>query len=87
MAAGVILVILGAIFAFAVRRDSDVVNLHVVGVILLLAGAAVIWNARKGSRREREVRVVEDTSVPDRQVTTTQETYVEHEPREDLYGR
>jgi hypothetical protein len=58
--AGVALMIVGAILAFAVRRETPGVDVQTVGVILLVAGALVIAHARRGSLRERTVTRVED---------------------------
>ena len=60
MGAGITLMIVGAILAFAVRRETPGVDVQTVGVILLVAGALVIAHARRGSRRERTVTRVED---------------------------
>jgi len=53
--AGLALVVVGAILAFAVTDHMDNVNLPVVGLILMIAGAAVIANARRDAYRERTV--------------------------------
>jgi hypothetical protein len=58
--AGISLMIVGAILAFAVRRETPGVDVQTVGVILLVAGALVIAHARRGSRRERTVTRIED---------------------------
>lgn len=58
--AGITLMIVGAILAFAVRRETPGVDVQTVGVILLVAGALVIAHARRGSLRERTVTRVED---------------------------
>ena len=55
MGPGVVLAVLGAILAFAVRANTSVINLTVVGIILMVAGGGLIWHARKGSRRQRIV--------------------------------
>ena len=60
MGAGMALIIVGAILAFAVRRETPGVDVQTVGVILLVAGALVIAHARKGATRERTVTRVED---------------------------
>lgn len=60
MGAGMGLMIVGAILAFAVRRETPGVDVQTVGVILLVAGALVIAHARKGATRERTVTRVED---------------------------
>lgn len=60
MGAGMTLMIVGAVLAFAVRRETPGVDVQTVGVILLVAGALVIAHARRGSVRERTVTRVED---------------------------
>ena len=60
MAPGVTLAVIGAILTFAVRTSpSGLVNWRVVGVILMLAGAALIWHARRGTTHERVITRVE----------------------------
>jgi hypothetical protein len=41
--AGIALMALGAVIAFAVRDTSDTLNLTALGIIIMLAGAAGIW--------------------------------------------
>jgi hypothetical protein len=61
MAPGVTLAVIGAILTFAVRTSpSGLVNWRVVGVILMLAGAGLIWHARRGTTHERVVTRVEE---------------------------
>ena len=60
MGAGMTLMIVGAVLAFAVRRETPGIDVQTVGVIFLLAGALVIAHARRGSVRERTVTRVED---------------------------
>ena len=64
MGAGVFLAVLGAILTFAVRVDAPGINLKVVGVILMVAGGAIIGYARRGSRHERVITRVEDPADP-----------------------
>jgi hypothetical protein len=52
---GIFLMVVGAIFAFAVRDSWDAVNLQVVGYILLLAGAAGIALSFYITNRRRRV--------------------------------
>lgn len=73
MGPGVFLLVVGAILAFAVRADASAVDLQVVGLILMLAGAAVIWHARRGTKRERVVTRVDDPADPTRAVHTVEE--------------
>jgi len=46
MAPGIVLIILGAVFAFALDIDSPWLHTHVFGVILMLGGLAFCWRAR-----------------------------------------
>jgi len=52
---GLFLLVVGAILAFGVTDHLDNVNLGVVGLILMVAGAATIANARRTAVRERIV--------------------------------
>ncbi len=52
MGPGVALLIIGAILAFAVRKETPAIDLQTVGVILMLGGVAVIVHARRGTVRE-----------------------------------
>lgn len=50
MAPGIILVIVGAILAFAVRTDAPAVDIQTVGLIFMVAGGAIIAYARREKR-------------------------------------
>ncbi len=52
---GIFLMVVGAVFAFAVRDSWDAVNLQVVGYILLLAGLAGIVLSFYITNRRRRV--------------------------------
>ena len=80
MGVGIFLLIVGAILAFAVRADTDVVDIQVVGLILILGGAAAVWHARRGSTAEREVTTVEDYSHPERRVRSVHESQTQQDP-------
>jgi hypothetical protein len=79
---GVFLITLGAILAFAVRDSLSGVDLSAVGIILMLAGAAIValwflfWSRHAPARRppqiiEREVPVEREVVVErDRPVET-----------------
>jgi hypothetical protein len=56
--------VLGAILAFAIDDRLPAIHLHVVGLILMVAGAAVIAQRRHGDRHERVVRRVEEPLDP-----------------------
>ena len=64
MGPGVALVVVGAIFAFAIRKELPGIDIQVVGLILMVAGAAVIAHARYGRVREERVRRVEEPKDP-----------------------
>lgn len=73
MGAGVALVVVGAIFALAVRKELPGIDIQTVGLILMVAGAAVIAHARHGRVREEKVTRVEeaqDPTVPTHSVVT-----------------
>jgi hypothetical protein len=63
--AGLFLLVLGALLAFAVKDDMPGVNLGVAGLILMVAGAAVIAHARATAQKERVVERHEESSDPD----------------------
>ena len=70
MGAGVLLVVLGAILTFAVRVEMPGIDLTVVGVILMVAGGAMIAYAQRTTEHERVITRVESTGDPnDRQHT------------------
>lgn len=79
MAPGIILLIIGAIFTFAVRTDASAVDLQVVGLIFMLAGAGIIYHARRGTRREHVVTRVEDSADPDLPTHTVRETIIDRD--------
>ena len=71
MGLGIFLIVVGAILALAVRQgDSPTIDLDVVGLILMAAGAAIIWYARRGNGRERVVTRIDDLSDPHRPTHT-----------------
>jgi hypothetical protein len=57
--AGIFLIAVGAIIAFAVRVSSSKVNFTVVGIIIMLGGAAGLWL----SYRVAKQRDVEDITL------------------------
>lgn len=81
MAPGITLVVLGAILAFAVRADSDVVNVQAVGVIFMLAGAAIIYYYSRERRRKQVVTRVQHNGEPGAPAETVRETVT----RETVY--
>jgi hypothetical protein len=60
MGAGLSLIVVGAILALAVTDHVKNVNLPMVGLILMLAGVAVIVNGRREAYRERKTVTRED---------------------------
>jgi uncharacterized membrane protein len=81
---GIFLLVLGAIFTFAVRGDTSVVDLQVVGIILMVAGAVVVYFTRNGTIKMRTVKTVDDNSDPHRPIHTVYETVTEKDPNTDL---
>ena len=65
MGAGLFLLVLGALLAFAVKDDMPGVNLGVAGLILMVAGAAVIAHARATAQKQRVVERHAESSDPD----------------------
>ncbi|MDZ5621836.1 hypothetical protein SFC88_13400 [Nocardioides sp. HM23] len=67
MAPGIVLIIVGAIFTFALKAESTWLDVRVLGLILMLGGAAFIARARL-KRRE----VVTRESSPGKQAEEKQ---------------
>jgi hypothetical protein len=65
-ATALVLVAIGAIFAFAITHSPEFLRLHVVGWVLMLTGAAGALIPRRGSgwRRRRVVVSNEETAEP-----------------------
>lgn len=57
MAPGIVLIIIGAIFTFALRSNGTWIDTRVLGVILMLGGLAFIMRARV----RRRVTVTRET--------------------------
>lgn len=71
MGVGIFLTVLGAILAFAVRQGEEpAVDLDVVGLILMIAGGAIIYFTREGHTRQRVVTTIDDNSDPSRPTHT-----------------
>ena len=79
MGVGIFLLILGAILALAVQRDTPVVDVQIVGLILMVAGAAIVYFARRGATTQREVTTIENRHDPERPVRTVHETVTEQD--------
>ena len=60
MGPGVALLIIGAIFAFAMRKELPGIDIQTVGVILMLASVALIVHAQRGRVHEEETTRVEE---------------------------
>ncbi|WP_202866220.1 DUF6458 family protein [Kribbella turkmenica] len=76
--AGIALIAIGAIIAFAVRDTSGWLNLTALGIIIMLAGVAGIWVSYRlaNPRRRKEFTVIDpsvekqyNTDPPDRVAT------------------
>jgi uncharacterized sodium:solute symporter family permease YidK len=72
--AGLSLVVLGALLTFAVKDDLPGIDLGVAGLILMIAGAAVIAHARATAAQERVVTRHEESDDPEPHIHVVQET-------------
>ena len=78
--AGIALVVIGAVLAFAVRDTSDTFNLTALGIIIMLGGAAGIWlSYRLANQRRLTDKPVIDPEV-ERQYRTDPPERVSDEP-------
>ncbi|NYJ00181.1 uncharacterized membrane protein HdeD (DUF308 family) [Nocardioides thalensis] len=59
MAPGIVLIIVGAIFTFALKAESSWLDVRVLGLILMLGGLAFVARSRL-KRREVITRETED---------------------------
>ncbi len=73
MGQGLALAVLGAILAFAVRAEPKAVDLQTVGLILIIAGAVTIWNAKRTKSTERVVTRTEEPGAGYDNTTTLRE--------------
>jgi hypothetical protein len=64
MAPGITLAIVGAVLTFAVRAQPSFIDLRVVGLILMIAGAGLIWHSRRGTTHERVITRVRGGADP-----------------------
>ena len=85
MGTGMTLLVIGAILAFAVTDKVPNINLPVVGIILMVAGAILIANAKRGAERARRITRREESDDPDDPTRIVEE--VEHERRDDRHSR
>jgi len=51
MAAGIVLIIIGAVFAFALKAESSWLDTRALGLILVLGGVAFIWRSQVRKRQ------------------------------------
>lgn len=73
MAPGIVLVIVGAIFTFALKAESSWLDVRVLGVILMLGGLAFVARSRL---KRREV-VTRETETADGAQETEETRVVE----------
>ena len=76
---GVTLLVIGAIFTFAIRKELPGIDLQVVGVILMIAGAGLLAHARRGRVRQREVTRVERPHRAEQPTRSVKEQTTERE--------
>ncbi|GAA2743718.1 hypothetical protein GCM10009868_18600 [Terrabacter aerolatus] len=79
MGVGVLLAVVGAILTFAVRANTSVISLPIVGVILMVAGGGIIWHARKGTQRQRIITREERPSGASTPTSTVRQTIEERD--------
>ena len=61
MGTGVFLLVVGAILAFAVKDGIPGISLPVTGLILMIAGAALVVHSRYSGEREKRIIRREDS--------------------------
>jgi hypothetical protein len=77
IAAGLTLIIIGAILAFAVTTNTSVFNLHIAGFVFILAGLAAMFIPQKNySSVSKRLVTRRSRTWPSGTVTSTQETQV-----------
>lgn len=74
VAPGITLLIIGAILAFAVRSNSSWINVHMVGVIFMVGGAAIIAYFRKERHVKEVVKHVQHGEGTDEPYAVVEET-------------
>lgn len=89
VAAGLTLIIIGAILAFAVTTNTSVFNLHIAGFVFILAGLAAMFIPQKNySSVGKRLVTRRSRTWPSGTVTSTRETdlppYVVVNPRSSL---
>lgn len=83
MGPGIFLLVLGAVLTFAVRQDTPILDLHVTGLIFMIAGGLLIYLSSRSRTRERSVVTRDDLSSPEHPLHEVHETVVDHEPWRD----
>ncbi|GAA1512823.1 DUF6458 family protein [Kribbella lupini] len=79
---GIFLIAVGAILAFGIRDDdAGAVNLTVVGVVIMLAGAAGIWLSYKITNDRRRVPTDAIDPAVEEQYRTVEASHDEHHTR------
>lgn len=78
--AGIFLMTVGAIFAFGIRDDSGTVDLNVVGVVIMLAGAAGICLSYYITNRRRRVETDAIDPVVEEEYRTVQASLADEHP-------
>ena len=76
---GVLLAVVGAILTFAVRANTSVISLPIVGIILMTAGGLLIWHGRKGTQRKRVITREERPSGATTPTSTVRQTIEERD--------
>jgi hypothetical protein len=71
--AGIFLITVGAILAFGIRDQSPTVDLNVVGVVIMLGGAAGIWLSYYITNRRRRVETQALDPVVEEEYRSVQE--------------
>ncbi len=85
MAPGITLAVIGAVLTFAIRAQPSFIDLRVVGLILMIAGGALIWHSRRGTTHERVITRTrgrnrgDDPRSPIKGDRTTRETIQERD--------
>jgi hypothetical protein len=76
----VIFLMIGAVLTFAVKRDSSVVDLQVLGIIVMLGGGALTYHGQQNRTRVREITTIDDLTNPDRPTHVVREELLEDDP-------
>ena len=81
--AGLFLIALGAILKWAITADLSWIRLDIVGIVLLLVGAAslvlglVIYNNRRHGRVLTQRRIIEEPGLPEEEIIEERRIYDE----------